>query len=491
MPAYPRIATFKDAGAFRGRLRELGLDLDCDERIETAPHSPLAQPLEVDGLRAGNRWVIHPMEGWDGEEDGRPSELVRRRWRNFGRSGAKWIWGGEAMAVVPEGRANPNQLVINERTRDDLARLHEEMLEVHRREFGSTADLITGFQLTHSGRFCRPFRKDRPEPRILYRHPILDQRFGIDSDAAVLSDGEIARIIDRYIAAAKVAESCGAAFVDIKHCHGYLGHEFLSAYTRPGRYGGPFENRTRFLREIVEGVRAATRNLKIGVRLSAFDFIPFKPDPASSGDGKLGPGVPEESGDPRPYRFGFGVDAECPVRYDLAETEALIELLERLEIRMLNVSAGSPYYTPHIQRPALFPPSDGYQPPEDPLAGCARQLEAAAQLKRRFPGTAVVGTAYSYFQEFLPHVAQWILRQGWADAVGLGRMVLAYPTLPRDALERGELESKRICRTFSDCTTGPRNGLVSGCYPLDPFYRKRPEAQTVRRIKAGLRAGSA
>ena len=154
---------------------------------------------------------------------------------------------------------------------------------------------------------------------------------------------------------------------------------------------------------------------------------------------------------------------------------------------MVNVSAGSPYYTPHIQRPALFPPSDGYQPPEDPLVGCARQIEFTAEIKRRFPDVAIVGTAYSYLQEYLPHVAQWAVRSGRTDTVGLGRMVLAYPTLPRDVLEKGALEAKRLCRTFSDCTTGPRAGLISGCFPLDPFYRERPEAKTVREIKAGLK----
>jgi 2,4-dienoyl-CoA reductase-like NADH-dependent reductase (Old Yellow Enzyme family) len=482
--SYPRIATFKSVEAFRARLRALGLSIGCEDRIETAPESPLAQPLEADGFRIGNRFVIHPMEGWDGEADGRPSELVRRRWRNFGLSGAKWIWGGEAMAVMPEARANPNQLIISEHTRDSLARLLETMLEAHREQFGSTDDLLAGFQLTHSGRFCRPFRKDRPEPQILYRHPLLDRKFGLPEDYPVLSDDQIRRIRDCFVAAGRIAEDCGAQFVDVKHCHGYLGHEFLSAHTRPGRYGGSLENRTRFLREVVEGIRAATRRLKIGVRLSSFDFVPFHPDPARSEGKKLGPGIPDDFVDSLPYQYGFGVDGAEPVRYDLSETMQFIELLGDLGIRILNVSGGSPYYNPHIQRPALFPPSDGYQPPEDPLVGCARQIEVAAELKKRFPDVVMVGTGYTYFQEYLPHVAQWAVRSGRIDTVGLGRVVLSYPTLPQDVLEKGDLETKRICRTFSDCTTGPRNGLVSGCYPLDPFYRGLPEAAALKKIKA-------
>ncbi len=485
MSSYPRVATFKTVESFRAHLAKLGLKIQCEDIIETAPGSPLAAPMTVDGFRVGNRFTIHPMEGWDGETDGRPSELVRRRWRNFGRSGAKWIWGGEAMAVLPDSRANPNQLIISEETQDDLAKLLEELLETHRIEFGSTDDLLVGFQLTHSGRFSKPFRKDKPEPKILYRHQVLDRKFGLGDDYPVLTDDDIRRIIDRFITAGKIAEECGAMFVDVKHCHGYLGHEFLSSHTRPGPYGGAFENRTRFLREVVQGIRSSTKKIKIAVRMSAFDLIPFHPDASRREGTKLGPGIPDPfSG---AYRYGFGVDAGDPTDYDLSETEQFVTLLQELGIRMLNVSGGSPYYNPHIQRPALFPPSDGYQPPEDPLAGCARQIEVAATIKNRFPGMTVVGTAYSYLQEYLPHVAQWAVRTGRTDSVGLGRVVLSYPTLPRDVLVRGSLETKRVCRTFSDCTTGPRNGMISGCFPLDPYYRKLPEAAELKRVKAEFR----
>ncbi|MBM3739212.1 MAG: NADH:flavin oxidoreductase [Acidobacteria bacterium] len=484
MSSFPRVASFKSPDAFRTRLAALQLNLPCDSAILPAPDSPLAQPLDVDGFRIGNRWVIHPMEGWDAEPDGQPSEYVRARWRNFGRSGAKWIWGGEAMAVVPEGRANPNQVIIQDSTRDALARLLEETVETHRAEVGNGDDLLIGFQLTHSGRFCKPWRKDKMEPRILYTHPVLNRKFRLGEDYPVMGDDEIWRIIDRFIAAARIAESCGARFVDVKHCHGYLGHEFLSAHTRPGPFGGAFENRTRFLREITAGIRAATR-LAIGVRLSAFDWVAFRPDPAGSSGNKLGPGIPEEA--PVPYRYGFGTDPENPVAYDLTEPRAFLALCRELGIRMINVSCGSPYYVPHIQRPALFPPSDGYQPPEDPLVGCARQIAVTEALKKDFPDLILVGTGYSYLQEYLPHVAQAVVRSGGADAVGLGRMVLSYPTLPKDTLESGKMTHNRICRTFSDCTTAPRNGLISGCYPLDPVYKSIPEADQLKQIKASLR----
>ena len=175
----------------------------------------------------------------------------------------------------------------------------------------------------------------------------------------------------------------------------------------PRPFGGSFENRTRFLREVVAGIRASTSRIQIGVRLSAFDFAPYRPDPEQSEGSHLGPGIPEDFASSLPYRHAFGGRADNPIEYDLADTARFVSLLRELDIRLLNVTAGSPYYNPHIQRPALFPPSDGYQPPEDPLVGCDRQIQATAELKAGFPDMVVIGTGYSYLQEYLPHVAQW------------------------------------------------------------------------------------
>src|SRR6059036_454654 len=253
------------------------------------------------------------MEGWDGTTTGGVTEDVRRRWRRFGESGAKLIYGGEAMAVRPDGRANPNQLIIIEQNKKDLAELREILLWAHRERYGTSDDPVIGFQLTHSGRFCKPNDKKRMEPRVAYRHPILDRKFNVHSDAQVFTDAEIEQLILKYIETARIARDVGADFVDIKHCHGYLLHEFLSAFTRPGKYGGSFENRTRILREIVSGIRAGGNRIDLAVRLSAFDFVPFKPDPALSQPRKLGPGIPEDFDHCLPYRFGFGVSRSNPV----------------------------------------------------------------------------------------------------------------------------------------------------------------------------------
>ena len=252
------------------------------------------------------------MEGWDGTTEGQPTEEVVRRWHRFGVSGAKLIYGGEAMAVRPDGRANTNQLIIQKGREASLGSLVHTLTKAHDERYGNTDDLVIGFQLTHSGRFCRPNDKTRWESRIAYRHPILDKKFNVTSDDQILSDQDVRDLIVKYVEAAQVARDAGADFVDIKHCHGYLLHEFLGAFTRPGDFGGSFENRTRILREIIEGIRNTGNNIDIGVRLSAFDFVPFRPNPELSKPGKLGPGIPEPYDHCTPYRYGFGVNPDHP-----------------------------------------------------------------------------------------------------------------------------------------------------------------------------------
>jgi NADPH2 dehydrogenase len=482
-----RLGTLRDVAHFKEHLVALGLVIPCDLELQRAGESPLAEPIVREGIKIGNRFAVQPMEGWDGTSDGNPSEHTLRRWRRFGRSGAKLIWGGEAVAVSHEGRANPNQLVAAPHTKAGLAQLREVLVEEHRHVSGSDDGLLIGLQLTHSGRYSCPNQKGRPEPRILYRHPILNGRLNLPPDYPLLSDAEIEGIIEEFHSAGLMASELGFDFVDIKHCHGYLGHEFLSAHTREGKYGGSFENRTRFLREVVQGVRAAAPGLRIGVRLSAFDTIPYRPDPALSAPGKPGPGIPVDYQKLIPYRWGFGVDQSDPRREDLGEPLRFLSLLEELGVQLLNLTAGSPYYCPHIQRPALYPPSDGYQPPHDPLIDVARQLEVVKQLKQRFPKMIIVGTAYSYLQDFLPHVTQAVVRLGWVDSIGLGRMVLSYPEILADVLQGRAFQHKLVCRTFSDCTTAPRNGLPSGCYPLDSYYKNSASAELLKVVKAARR----
>jgi 2,4-dienoyl-CoA reductase-like NADH-dependent reductase (Old Yellow Enzyme family) len=475
---YPKLASFKSVGELRRRLNELGLELPLDETILTAQDgSPMAVPLVIGPVTVGNRWCIHPMEGWDANRDGTPSPHTLRRWRNFGASGAKLIWGGEAAAVELAGRANPRQTLATADNRAGLADLLDELLASHRAQFGTTDDLLVGLQLTHSGRFCRP-DPSRPQPRIAYHHPLLDRRFGIDPDDAsvVVSDDELNRLIDRFVDAARTAREVGFRMVDVKACHGYLLHELLGARTRPGPFGGGFHGRTRLLCAIIGRIRREFPDLLVGVRLSVFDTVPYVTERDTS--------RPVQHEHLLPYPFGFGVDPHNPLVANLSEPIQLLEMLRDLGVAAVNLSCGSPYYSPHIQRPAAFPPSDGYPPPEDPLAGVVRQIHAARACKLAVPGLPMVGSGFSYLQEYLAHAAQAVVRHGWIDAVGIGRMALAYPEFPADTLRTGRLERKRVCRTFSDCTTAPRNGLLSGCYPLDPYYKALADAEQLRHVKS-------
>ena len=469
--AIVQVKRLRTVTELRDRLSHLGIteQLGVDDQVDA--QGPLASAFSFTdgsaGTRAvGNRFAVLPMEGWDGEADGRPSALVRRRWRRFGESGAKLVWGGEAVAVSPDGRANPRQLVLDGSTAAELAALRAELVDAHLAAHGSTERLVVGLQLTHSGRWSRPAGASRPQ--LAFRHPVLDQRIAVDA-AVVLSDADLDAIADAYVDAAVLAADAGFDFVDVKHCHGYLLHELLGAVDRRGAYGGSFEHRTAFLCRVVERVRTRAPGLAIGVRLSAYDGGPYE-----AGDD--GVGVPV-------------ADAAEVARYcfELDQAHRFLELCRELGIGLVCITAGSPYYNPHVQRPAFFPPSDGYTPPEDPLVGAARMIGACADLARAHPDVALVGSGYSYLQQWLPHAAQHTIRTGGAASVGIGRGMLSYPELPADVLAGRPLDASRLCRTFSDCTTAPRNGLVSGCFPLDDFYKDRPERIELAAIKKATR----
>jgi 2,4-dienoyl-CoA reductase-like NADH-dependent reductase (Old Yellow Enzyme family) len=467
---------FKDVAAFRANWRELTGDLDCAEIVRGSA-GPLGSPVEVFGRKLANRFAIHPMEGWDGTTDGRPSEATLRRWRRFGESGAQLIWGGEAWAVSPEARANPNQLCTTRESAalESLTQLRDAVREGARSQGDDPDRLVIGLQMTHSGRWARPTSAG-PAPLAACADRVLDARFS-PGQVHVLTDDELSGVIDRYVDLARFAQQAGFDFVDVKACHGYLLHELLGARAREGAVGGTLKHRARMLLRIVERIREACPTLGIGVRISVGDVPPHRRD-AESGIGRAESGAP-----PR----GFGPEVSDGGAFDLAEPLQVIEWLVELGVGALSVTLGSPYTCPHVQRPAAYPPSDGYEPPRDPLLEVARHLRATREVKRAFPNVAIVGAGYTYLQEWLAHVAEYELERGHVDLVGLGRMVLSYPTLPRDALAGRALDRRALCRTFSDCTTAPRNGLPSGCYPLDPHYRDGPDAERLARAKEKIR----
>jgi 2,4-dienoyl-CoA reductase-like NADH-dependent reductase (Old Yellow Enzyme family) len=455
-----RYFKFRSVEDIDAECRRLGLDLHF-----SSDFSPLFRPVNVGPLRAGNSLCVQPMEGCDCTLDGRPDELTFRRYQRFGAGGAKLIWG-EAAAVVEEGRANPRQLWLDERTAADVGHLLRECRRAHREAFGSDDDLIVGLQLTHSGRYS--YRR----PLLACHDPVLDPRTVadkatgkvVDADYPLLDDDYLERLIDRYVAAARLAQRIGFQFIDLKQCHRYLLNELLAARTRPGRFGGSLENRTRLARTVFERVRDEVPGLMLATRLNVYDCVPYRPGP----DG---------TGEPCPWRpplvAAWGTSADDPLKPDLTEPLWWVGEMQRLGVALVNVSMGNPYATPHVLRPFEYPPPDGYETPEHPLVGVDRHVRLAAQVQRAYPRLPVVGSGYSYLQEFLPHAGAANVRDGRITFVGVGRAALPMPDFARLLQETGRMDRKRVCRTFSYCTALMRakhnelGQFATGCPPFD------------------------
>lgn len=457
MARFFKYKTISDITAENDRL---GLTLRFHDDL-----SPLQQPITIQHRTVGNRWCIHPMEGCDGELDGRPGELTFRRYNRFGAGGAKLIWG-EACAVNEEGRANPRQIVLNQATKADFAKLVADCKAAHRAACGTDSDLMFGLQLTHSGRYS--YRR----PIIATHDPILDPRTKIDkttgrvvdSTYPLISDDELSRLVDEYVTAAQLAIDVGFDFIDVKQCHRYLLNELLGAKNRPGKYGGSLENRTRLAREIFQAIRAKIPNVVLATRMNAFDSIPFHSGP--NGDGEADPHQ-------TPVANGWGLNPDQPTEPDLREPAEWIAQMEQLGVKLINITLGNPYAQPHFGRPFEYPPPDGYESPEHPLVGVQRHFNITGQLQERFPQIAFVGTGYSYLQEFLPQAGAANIQTGRVSFVGLGRASLAQPDLPLQVAQHGKLDRKRICRTFSYCTAimrakdHPLGQYPTGCPPFD------------------------
>jgi 2,4-dienoyl-CoA reductase-like NADH-dependent reductase (Old Yellow Enzyme family) len=448
---------YKSTADLAAENARLGIDLRFADDL-----APLWQPLPVGPRTLGNRWCVHPMEGCDGEPDGSPGELTFRRYVRFGAGGAKLIWG-EACAVNMQCRANPRQIVLNDRTKPAFARIVDDLRTAHRAANGTDADLLFGLQLTHSGRYSHP------RPIIATHDPLLDPRTVADKTSGakvtagypLIIDDELKRLVDDYVAAAKLAVEVGFDFIDVKQCHRYLLNELLGARNRPGPYGGSYENRTRLAREVFQAVRAAIpANVLLATRMNVFDGIPFS-----------NPGVPDAHA--LPLANGWGMSESDPFAVDLTEPLRWIGDMRALGVTLVNATMGNPYAQPHYGRPFEYPPPDGYESPEHPLVGVDRHFRAAAAIQRAYPDLALVGTGYSYLQEFLPQAAAANVRDGRVSVVGVGRATLSQPDWVRQLLDAGKLDRKRVCRTFSYCTALMRtkaNALgqfPAGCPPFD------------------------
>ncbi|MBO4326805.1 MAG: flavin oxidoreductase/NADH oxidase [Clostridia bacterium] len=390
----------------------------------------LETPIKTGSRVIPNRIVLQPMEGCDCGPDGAPGELTVRKYLKAAQSAAGTIWM-EAAAVCPEGRTNRRQMMLTEETLCAYKALVSSMRELAMRECGTDPVII--MQLTHSGR-------QSIVPMTAYRNAIYEERRPA-GDENIVSDEYLDTLLEKYAKAAELAAIAGLDGVDVKSCHGYLMQELLSAFSRPGKYGGSFENRSRLYIDTIKAVRAAMpEDMLLTARLSVADMVP--------------------------YPYGFGTDKKGAP--DLAEPDMLIEKMAEAGVNILNVTLGNPYYNPHINRPFRKGP---YEPPEKPEEGLARFEFIEKHIKERFPGLTVVGSGLSYYGKDSLSQADRQLREGVCDLAGFGRMWIAYPGFYRDYLE-GRFEPRKCCVTCSRCTELMRGGRPSGCAVFDEEYRK-------------------
>ena len=387
-----------------------------------------------------NRLTVHPMEGFDSTADGSPSELTLRRAKRFADGGAGLIWL-EATSVTEDGRTNTGQMWIHEKNADEFARMAEMM---HERSGGVPLIL----QLTHSGRFSKP--DNTPRPVISYHNPLMNEKFMIDPDYPVVTDEYLDALPEKFGRAAELAKKAGFDGVDVKCCHKYLFSELLSAYSREGRYGGSFENRTRVF---VDSMKAAAVHCSDDFILAS-RFGPYEC---------------------LPYPWGFAADHEDYLKIDWDEPDRLYNIMYDCGVRLVDMTLGSPYINPHVNRPY---DGGGYEPPEEQMTGVARLMGAAAHMKESVPGIVMIGTGYSYLRQFAANAAAGAVSSGMTDAAGFGRMAFAYPDFARDILENGGLDLHKVCLTCSKCTALMRAMSCTGC----PIRDRDPYLEIYRNV---------
>ena len=420
------------------------IDYDARKRGLDIPFSRDLSPLAVKPAvhtRAGdivlsNSLSVHPMEGFDADETGAPSALTERRYLRFAHSGAALIWS-EAIAVCPEGRTSDRQLMITEENKEKFRAMIAEVKKV------TGAPLIA--QLTHSGRFSH--NSATPYPLIATHSKPIEEYRPLPDGTPLLTDEYLDSLPEKYLAAAKLLIWAGFDGVDIKACHQYLLGELLSAYTREGKYGGSFENRSRLMLDITKLIAENTdKSVILASRLGICDMIA------------------------KPYGFGMADDGQTP---DFTEANELIGKLSALGVSLIDMTMGSPYFNPYINRPQ----NKGERiPPEHPLVGVDRLIHGAEAIQKANPSVAVVGTGYSYLREFAPYAAAGALERGYSTLVGFGRMAFAYDRFADDFIS-GNTDKSKVCLACSKCTEIMRAGGTTGCPLRDqeiylPIYRR-------------------
>ena len=421
--------------------------------------SILAEPVQAGGLVIPNSLAIHPMEGCDGDSQGRPGKLTLRRYERFAAGGAGLLWV-EATAVVPEARANPRQLWLHEKNKDSFRAMVEMIKKtawhghpgrVHGLEARAAGRPALVLQLTHSGRYSKPEGAFYPmiPQRDPYRDPLIpqqkpnpDRSSRIPDEWPLVTDEYLDKLQNAYVEAARLAFEVGFDAVDIKSCHGYLINELFACHKRKGKYGGPFENRTRFVLEVIDKIRNELgENSPVVTRLGVYDAIP--------------------------YPYGWGVDKDDYTKPDLTEPKKLIGLLQQCGVNLINVTIANPYYNPHVGRPFNETIVGGYEEPEHPLAGVVRLVNVTGEIQKEFPDIAIVGTGYSWLRTLFANVGAANKAKGLTTLVGAGRMAFAYPDFAKDIITKGRMYPDKVCVSCSACTQIMRDGGTTGCVIRD------------------------
>lgn len=404
----------------------------------------LKTPLKVGNVTFHNRMGIAPMEGADSLEDGSPSDYTIRRYVNEAIGGSALIWF-EAISIVPEGRSSKTQLLLTEENVESYKRMNEKIKEAGRKANGFEPYLI--MQANHSGRYSNP--DNRPAPMIAYRHPQLEQYRAAD-DSCIVTDDYLKSLEESFGKAALLAKKAGFDAVDIKSCHGYLLAELLSAYDRPGQYGGNYENRTRLLKN---GIKAAKvwedENFQVTCRLGIYDGYE--------------------------YPWGFGVSEGSGLKPDLKEPIRLVkELYGNCGIQMMNLTMGNPYATTHVTRPFDM---GKYESEEHPFTGIGRMIAGIGEVKKAVPEMVIFGSAPTYLRQFADLYTAGAVEEGFCDGMLFGRMAFADPDYANEIIKNGRIDPKRVCMTCGKCGDLIRAHKPTGCVIRDPktfmpFYKE-------------------
>ncbi|MDD2600693.1 MAG: hypothetical protein PHO37_15975 [Kiritimatiellae bacterium] len=429
----------KNLDDLRAALDQRGLELPISNNLAI-----LGEKVVLAGRTLANRFVVQPMEGVDGDPvTGAPGELTLRRYRRFAGGGSGLIWA-ESLAVVPEGASGARQLRVTRENLDAYKRLVDATRQSALDEAGHAVTCVV--QLTHSGRYSRP--GGVVTPLKAQDNPELDRALGME-DLKPVSDDYLMRLQDAFVDSACLMAQAGFDGIDMKAVHGYLVAELLGARQREGRFGGSYENRTRFLRECVQ---------RMMEELPPSCFVTTRTTVL----------------EPSPWPYGWGV-AERGVKggqgqtawtLDLSEPKRLMRELAGMGVPLFNVSMGYPRFQPYMNRPHDNPLAGKAAPPEYPLEGVVRFQQIAREMQRGAPELPLVTAGLAWLRHLMPQVAAGLVEQGWCTLIGQGRGAFAYPNSVRDILEKGLMNPRKCCITCSLCSQIMADGLGRGGCPV-------------------------